>query len=68
MASSHAVGDLLFNGGACKARSFRHLILAAYSAPGLQQCTECNYMLEQIRDSYQYFTESKGEMAAPRGL
>ncbi|WP_407118372.1 ADP-glyceromanno-heptose 6-epimerase [Bradyrhizobium sp. LMG 9283] len=49
----------LFNVGTGKARSFKDLMLAAYAALGTKPKIEYIDMPEQIRDSYQYFTQSK---------
>ncbi|WP_027532071.1 ADP-glyceromanno-heptose 6-epimerase [Bradyrhizobium sp. WSM3983] len=49
----------LFNVGTGKARSFRELMLAAYAALGTRPNIDYIDMPEQIRGSYQYFTESK---------
>ncbi|MBW7963512.1 ADP-glyceromanno-heptose 6-epimerase [Bradyrhizobium sp. BR 10261] len=49
----------LFNVGTGKARSFRELMLAAYAALGTRPNIEYIDMPEQIRGSYQYFTQSK---------
>ena len=49
----------LFNVGTGKARSFRDLMLAAYAALGARPNIDYIDMPEQIRGSYQYFTESK---------
>jgi ADP-L-glycero-D-manno-heptose 6-epimerase len=49
----------IFNVGTGKARSFRDLMLAAYAALGTRPNIEYIDMPEQIRNSYQYFTESK---------
>jgi ADP-L-glycero-D-manno-heptose 6-epimerase len=49
----------LFNVGTGKARSFRDLMLAAYAALGTRPNIEYIDMPEQIRGSYQYFTQSK---------
>ena len=49
----------LFNVGTGTARSFRDLMLAAYAALGATPNIEYVDMPEQIRGSYQYFTESK---------
>ncbi|MET4035320.1 MULTISPECIES: ADP-glyceromanno-heptose 6-epimerase [unclassified Bradyrhizobium] len=49
----------LFNVGTGKARSFRELMLAAYAALGTSPNIDYIDMPEQIRGSYQYFTESK---------
>jgi ADP-L-glycero-D-manno-heptose 6-epimerase len=48
----------LFNVGTGEARSFRDLMLAAYSALGTRPNIEYIDMPEQIRGSYQYFTEA----------
>ncbi|MGB3045663.1 MAG: ADP-glyceromanno-heptose 6-epimerase [Xanthobacteraceae bacterium] len=47
----------LFNVGTGHARSFRDLMLAAYSALGVKPNIDYVDMPESIRDSYQYFTE-----------
>ncbi|RJF76544.1 ADP-glyceromanno-heptose 6-epimerase [Rhodopseudomonas palustris] len=57
----------LFNVGTSHARSFRDLILAAYSALGTTPQIEYIDMPEQIRGSYQYFTESEGERLRAAG-
>lgn len=49
----------LFNVGTGKARSFRELMLAAYAALDAKPNIEYINMPESIRNSYQYFTESK---------
>jgi ADP-L-glycero-D-manno-heptose 6-epimerase len=49
----------LFNVGTGKARSFKDVMLAAYAALGARPNIEYIDMPEQIRDSYQYFTQSK---------
>jgi ADP-L-glycero-D-manno-heptose 6-epimerase len=49
----------LFNVGTGTARSFRDLMLAAYAALGTKPNIRYIDMPEQIRGSYQYFTESK---------
>ncbi|MET4327544.1 ADP-L-glycero-D-manno-heptose 6-epimerase [Bradyrhizobium sp. i1.15.2] len=49
----------LFNVGTGKARSFKDLMLAAYGALGASPNIEYIDMPEQIRGSYQYFTQSK---------
>ena len=49
----------IFNVGTGHARSFRDLILAAYSALGTEPNIEYIDMPEQIRGSYQYFTEAE---------
>lgn len=48
----------IFNVGTGKARSFRDLILSAYSALGAKSNIEYIDMPEQIRGSYQYFTQA----------
>ncbi|MBB1093345.1 ADP-glyceromanno-heptose 6-epimerase [Rhodopseudomonas palustris] len=57
----------LFNVGTSHARSFRDLILAAYSALGTPPHIEYIDMPEQIRGSYQYFTESEGDRLRAAG-
>ena len=47
-----------FNVGTGKARSFRDLMLSAYAALGLEPNIHYIDMPEQIRGSYQYFTQS----------
>jgi ADP-L-glycero-D-manno-heptose 6-epimerase len=49
----------LFNVGTGKARSFKDLILAAYAALGTRPNIDYIDMPEQIRGSYQYFTQSE---------
>jgi ADP-L-glycero-D-manno-heptose 6-epimerase len=49
----------IFNVGTGHARSFRELILAAYNALGTKPNIEYIDMPEQIRGSYQYFTEAE---------
>jgi ADP-L-glycero-D-manno-heptose 6-epimerase len=49
----------IFNVGTGHARSFRDLILAAYNALGAEPNIEYIDMPEQIRGSYQYFTEAE---------
>lgn len=49
----------LFNVGTGKARSFRDLMLAAYAALGRSPNIAYIDMPEQIRGSYQYFTEAR---------
>ncbi|MCK1524369.1 MULTISPECIES: ADP-glyceromanno-heptose 6-epimerase [unclassified Bradyrhizobium] len=49
----------LFNVGTGKARSFRDLMLTAYAALGATPKIEYIDMPEQIRGSYQYFTQSE---------
>jgi ADP-L-glycero-D-manno-heptose 6-epimerase len=48
----------IFNVGTGRARSFRNLMLATYAALGATPKIEYVDMPEQIRGSYQYFTES----------
>lgn len=48
----------IFNVGTGRARSFRDLMLATYAALGVKPRIEYVDMPEQIRGSYQYFTES----------
>nr|AAF23177.1 ADP-L-glycero-D-mannoheptose-6-epimerase [Bradyrhizobium japonicum] len=48
----------LFNVGTGKARSFRDLIVSAYGALGLEPNIQYVDLPEQIRGSYQYFTQS----------
>lgn len=48
----------LFNVGTGAARSFRDLMLSAYAALGRPPNIEYVDMPEQIRDSYQYFTQA----------
>lgn len=49
----------IFNVGTGTARSFRDLILSAYAALGTSANIQYVDMPEQIRDSYQYFTQSE---------
>ena len=51
----------IFNVGTSHARSFRDLIVSAYAALGAKENIEDVDMPEQIRNSYQYFTEADGE-------
>ena len=51
----------IFNVGTGTARSFKDLMLAAYAALGARPNIEYVDMPEQIRDSYQYFTQSEVE-------
>src|SRR5437588_5807828 len=51
----------LFNVGTGTARSFKDLMLAAYAALGTKPNLHYIDMPEEIRGSYQYFTESKAE-------
>lgn len=57
----------LFNVGTGKARSFRDLIVSAYGALGREPNIEYVDMPEQIRGSYQYFTESVVDRLARTG-
>jgi len=57
----------LFNVGTGKARSFRDLILSAYAALGTAANIQYIDMPEQIRGSYQYFTESEVERLRAAG-
>ena len=57
----------LFNVGTGHARSFRDLILAAYSALGTKPNIEYIDMPEQIRGSYQYFTEARVDQLLAAG-
>ena len=49
----------IFNVGTGRARSFRDLMLSAYAALGLEPNIQYIDMPEQIRGSYQYFTQSE---------
>jgi ADP-L-glycero-D-manno-heptose 6-epimerase len=49
----------LFNVGTGKARSFKDLILSAYAALGTNPNIQYIDMPDQIRGSYQYFTQSE---------
>jgi len=49
----------LFNVGTGTARSFKDLMLAAYAALGTEPNIDYVDMPEAIRDTYQYFTQSK---------
>jgi ADP-L-glycero-D-manno-heptose 6-epimerase len=49
----------LFNIGTGKARSFKDLMLSAYAALGTSPNIQYVDMPEQIRGSYQYFTQSE---------
>ncbi|QDL98599.1 ADP-glyceromanno-heptose 6-epimerase [Rhodopseudomonas palustris] len=57
----------IFNVGTSHARSFRDLILAAYAALGTPPKIEYIDMPEQIRGSYQYFTQSEGDRLRAAG-
>ena len=58
----------LFNVGTGKARSFKDLMLAAYAALGSRPNIEYIDMPEQIRGSYQYFTQSEVDRLQRRRL
>jgi ADP-L-glycero-D-manno-heptose 6-epimerase len=49
----------IFNVGTARARSFRELMLSAYAALGLEPNIQYIDMPDQIRGSYQYFTQSE---------
>jgi ADP-L-glycero-D-manno-heptose 6-epimerase len=49
----------LFNVGTGEARSFKDMMLSAYSALGTEPNLHYVEMPQAIRDSYQYFTQSK---------
>ena len=51
----------IFNVGTGKARSFKDMMLSAYNALGTAPNIQYVEMPEQIRGSYQYFTQSDGE-------
>jgi len=55
----------LFNVGTGQARSFKDLVLSAYAALGIGPNIQYVDMPEQIRGSYQYFTQ--GEVDRLRG-
>lgn len=57
----------LFNVGTGTARSFKDLMLAAYSALGSRPNIAYVDMPEQIRGSYQYFTQSDGDRLRAAG-
>ncbi|MHC2439250.1 ADP-glyceromanno-heptose 6-epimerase [Bradyrhizobium sp. USDA 4451] len=57
----------LFNVGTGQARSFKDLIVSAYGALGLEPNIQYVDMPEQIRGSYQYFTESVVDRLARAG-
>src|SRR5258706_16428376 len=48
----------IFNVGTGKARSFKDLMLSAYAALGTAPNIQYIDMPEQVRGSYQYFTQS----------
>jgi ADP-L-glycero-D-manno-heptose 6-epimerase len=49
----------IFNVGTGKARSFKDLVIAMYAALGAKPNIEYIDMPEEIRDSYQYFTQAE---------
>jgi ADP-L-glycero-D-manno-heptose 6-epimerase len=51
----------IFNVGTGKARSFRDMMLSAYAVLGTAANIRYVDMPEQIRCSYQYFTQSDGD-------
>ena len=51
----------IFNVGSGRARSFRDLIAAMFTALGREPAIEYVDMPESIRDSYQYFTQAETE-------
>jgi ADP-L-glycero-D-manno-heptose 6-epimerase len=57
----------IFNVGTGKARSFKDLMLSAYGALGLKPNIQYIDMPEQIRDSYQYFTQSEIDRLSAAG-
>ncbi len=57
LASPQVTG--LFNVGTGKARSFKELMLSAYNALGLKPNIDYIDMPDQIRGSYQYFTQAR---------
>ena len=57
----------LFNVGAGKARSFKDMMLAAFKALGKTPDIAYVDMPAEIRDSYQYFTESKVDRLCAAG-
>ena len=65
VASPHISG--VFNVGTGEARSFKDLMLAAYAALGTALLISYSDMPEQIRDSYQYFTQSEGDRLREAG-
>ena len=65
LASPHISGS--FNVGTGEARSFKDLMLAAYAALGTAPLISYIDMPEQIRDSYQYFTQSEGDRLREAG-
>jgi ADP-L-glycero-D-manno-heptose 6-epimerase len=57
----------LFNVGTGKARSFKDLIVSAHGALGMRPNIQYVDMPEQIRGSYQYFTQSEVDRLARAG-
>ena len=57
----------IFNVGTGQARSFKDLMLAAYAALGTAPNIDYIDMPEQIRGSYQYFTQSEGDRLRSAG-
>ena len=57
----------IFNVGTGEARSFKDLMLSAYAALGTTPAISYIDMPEQIRDSYQYFTQSEGDRLRAAG-
>jgi ADP-L-glycero-D-manno-heptose 6-epimerase len=57
----------LFNVGTGRARSFKDIMLAAFAALGKTPAITYIDMPEEIRDSYQYFTESKVDRLCAAG-
>jgi ADP-L-glycero-D-manno-heptose 6-epimerase len=57
----------LFNVGTGKARSFKDMMLAAFAALGKKPDIDYIDMPAEIRDSYQYFTESKVDRLCAAG-
>jgi ADP-L-glycero-D-manno-heptose 6-epimerase len=65
LATPHVSG--IFNVGTGTARSFKDLMLAAYAALGTRPNIDYIDMPEQIRGSYQYFTQSEGDRLRSAG-
>ena len=57
----------IFNVGTGEARSFKDLMLSAHAALGTTPAISYIDMPEQIRDSYQYFTQSEGDRLRAAG-
>jgi len=57
----------LFNVGTGKARSFKDLILSAYAALSMKPNIQYIEMPSEIRDSYQYFTQSEVDRLSSAG-